>query len=157
MRDIIIPAVIVLVGIGGIALWLLNVGSVRPSQPPSEMVQSTDAPTANSSPPKKSKPVSGGAKAPSLVTEEVAIAVPTTPPPSPKPIVRAKPAEKPQLPAANQIVIGGEKTWVTTNLGEPTLTATTSDGGHLRETLVYARDQGRVTIVLIDGKISSAF
>jgi hypothetical protein len=156
MRDIIIPAVIVLVGIGGIALWLLNVGSVQPLHP-SETVQTAEAPIANPNPPKNPKTASKTAKTLPLVTEQVTAAIPTNPPDL-KPVVHRQPAQRPPLPAANQIVIGGERTWVTTNLGEPTLTATTSDGGHLRETLVYTRDQDRrVTIVVIDGKISSAF
>jgi|SRR5579862_9452122 len=163
MKDATIPVAICLVGLVCIGLWFVTAGPVHLFSPPPESVQKVDDPPVVVTPAKKieapRKKFSAPDPAPAIV-EEAAVVAPL-PAPAPvvaQPPVAAKPIEPAQFPAASQIVIGTEKTALTKTFGEPTLSATSMDRGHLDETLVYARENGRrVTMInLEDGKTRSA-
>ena len=76
--------------------------------------------------------------------------------PIPVPVV---PRDQRPFPEVEQIATGGHEDSVTGKYGDPALSAVTSTGGHVVETLVYAKDRGHLATVirLQDGTVSSAY
>jgi len=67
--------------------------------------------------------------------------------------------DPPPFPAVEQIPTGVHLDSITGKYGDPQLSAVTSTGGHMVETMVYARERGRsATVIRIeDGKVASAY
>jgi hypothetical protein len=86
----------------------------------------------------------------------------TTPAAEPVAVVAAPPVvhrDPPPFPVVGQIPTGAHEDSITGKYGDPQLSAVTSTGGHMVETMVYARERGRsATVIRIeDGKVSSAY
>jgi hypothetical protein len=83
--------------------------------------------------------------------------------PAAEPVVVAAAAvvhrDPPPFPVVEQIATGAHGDSITGKYGDPQLSAVTSTGGHVVETMVYARERGRsATVIRIeDGRVSSAY
>lgn len=158
LNDAVVWVVIVLVVVGGIfAFWIqspthsLN-AAAGPQNHTSQNHESRldDVPPP---PPLKAAPKPKPVPQPAV---EPPAAVEAAPSPAPVPVVEPS---QPPFPAVEQIVAGGHADTVTDKYGDPSLSAVTSSGGHVVETLVYAKDGGHVATVihLEDGRVSSAY
>jgi hypothetical protein len=170
MKEAAILVVVVVVLVGGVAIWVANGNSIpffssqpfsvqpasdgQPAQPGTETAKETAPPkpvkaraTAKKSP---TPPVAEAELEPQLIAPVAEVVVaPPVPPPAPK-----------QFPSAKEIRVGAERENIAEKFGQPALsTTTTGDDGQVKETLVYARKSGRdVTVIRIeDGKVLSAY
>jgi hypothetical protein len=95
---------------------------------------------------------------PEPVVEEIAETTPAVAPVvvAAVPVVHRDPLP---FPAVEQINKGVHEDSITGKYGDPQLSAVTSTGGHMVETMVYARERGRsATVIRIeDGKVASAY
>jgi hypothetical protein len=71
----------------------------------------------------------------------------------------APPADPLPFPSVDQIASGASGDAVLDKYGTPAISALTSDRGHVLNTYIYAKDQGRseTVIQLEDGKVASAY
>jgi hypothetical protein len=88
----------------------------------------------------------------------VAEIAPTVPPVVLAPPPAPAPAPAWPFPLVGEIAVGIPQNTITREYGDPVLTATTSDHGHVLETMVYAREGAKemTVISLEDGKVSAA-
>ena len=147
MKDFFLLVIVCIVIIGGVG-WLLLPGpigsllhptvSVAPSKPTPEKASATppEAPVKKSVPPKK------------IETPALTAVAPAT-------AVRPAPArEAPvRLPSPWEVLPGEERSAVVERYGDPTLSASTMDTGHLFETYVYRSDRYQSIIHLEDGRV----
>jgi hypothetical protein len=93
---------------------------------------------------------------PPPVLEENAFLEPIPAPVAPEPVPVIPP---PPFPAVDQIKTGAHEESITAKYGDPALSAVTTAGGHMVETLIYARNRGRSATVirLEDGRVSAAY
>jgi hypothetical protein len=155
LKDTVVLAVVFLIVAGAFFLWW--------TQTPDHYgtpVADTQAQPPEPAP--KPSPVVLKAKrikpAPQPVVEEAALA------PAPEPVVVAPAApvvhrDPPPFPAVEQIATGVHEDSITGKYGDPQLSAVTSTRGHMVETMVYARERGRLaTVIRIeDGRVASAY
>jgi hypothetical protein len=75
------------------------------------------------------------------------------------PAATPAPAPLPPFPSVSEIAVGAVGDAITDAYGDPSLSTTTSDHGHVLETFVYARNGIRemTVISLQDGRVSSAY
>jgi len=153
MKDGVVLAVVLLMVTGGLFLWWTQTPTHYGTPVADTQVQPPEpapkpAPVVKARPkPKKEEPV----------VEYAA----STPEPTPV-VVAAAPVvhrDPPPFPAVEQIPTGVHLDSITGKYGDPQLSAVTSTGGHMVETMVYARERGRsATVIRIeDGKVASAY
>lgn len=65
-------------------------------------------------------------------------------------------APKP-VPAPGEVKVGAERAHIIDSFGDPNLSASTEDRGHLFETFVYKRDRRQAVIHLEDGRVAAVF
>ena len=151
-KDGVVLAVVVLIVAGGLFLWWTQTPTHYGAPVADTQVQPPEpapkpAPVVKARPkPKKEEPV----------VEQAA------PAPEPVVVVAAAPVvhrDPPPFPAVEQIPTGVHGDSITGKYGDPQLFAVTSTGGHMVETMVYARERGRsATVIRIeDGRVSSAY
>ena len=151
-KDGVVLAVVVLIVAGGLFLWWTQTPTHYGAPVAETQVQPPEpapkpAPVVKARPkPKKEEPV----------VEQAA------PAPEPVVVVAAAPVvhrDPPPFPAVEQIPTGVHGDSITGKYGDPQLFAVTSTGGHMVETMVYARERGRsATVIRIeDGRVSSAY
>jgi len=151
-KDGVVLAVVVLIVAGGLFLWRTQTPTHYGAPVADTQVQPPEpapkpAPVVKARPkPKKEEPV----------VEQAA------PAPEPVVVVAAAPVvhrDPPPFPAVEQIPTGVHGDSITGKYGDPQLFAVTSTGGHMVETMVYARERGRsATVIRIeDGRVSSAY
>jgi len=154
MKDGVVIAVVLLIIAGGLFVWYTQTPShygapvadtqVQPAVPAPKPA----AAVVKARPKPKEEPV---------VVEQAALA------PAAEPVVvAAAPVvhrDPPPFPAVEQIATGVHEDSITTKYGDPQLVAVTSTGGHMVETMVYARERGRsATVIRVeDGRVSSAY
>ena len=152
MKDGVVLAVVLLMVAGGLFLWWTQTPTHYGAPVADTQVQPPEpapkpAPVVKARPkPKKEEPV----------VEQAALA------PEPVVVVAAAPVvhrDPPPFPAVEQIPTGVHGDSITGKYGDPQLFAVTSTGGHMVETMVYARERGRsATVIRIeDGRVSSAY
>ena len=155
MKDSVVLAVVFLIVAGALFLWWTQ----TPAHYGSPVL---DTQAQQPEPAPKPAPVVLKAKrikpAPEPVVEEAALA------PALEPVVVATAApvvhrDPPPFPAVEQIPTGVHQDSITGKYGDPQLSAVTSTGGHMVETMVYARERGRsATVIRIeDGRVASAY
>lgn len=152
LKDGVVLAVVLLMVAGGLFLWWTQTpthygAAVQDTQVQAPEPAPTPAPVVKARPkPKKEEPVVEQAT-PAPEPEVVAVAAP---------VVHRDP---PPFPAVEQIPTGVHEDSITGKYGDPQLMAVTSTGGHMVETMVYARERGRsATVIRIeDGKVASAY
>jgi hypothetical protein len=153
MKDGVVLAVVLLMVAGGLFLWWTQTPTHYGTPVADTQVQPPEpapkpAPVVKARPkPKKEEPVvEYAAPAPEPAPVVVAAA----------PVVHRDP---PPFPAVEQIPTGVHLDSITGKYGDPQLSAVTSTGGHMVETMVYARERGRsATVIRIeDGKVASAY
>ena len=137
MKDGVVLAVVFLIMAGGLFLWWTQTPTHYGAPVQDTQVQAPEpapkpAPVVKARPKPKVEPVVEEAT-PAPAVEPVEVAV--TPP-----VVRRDP---PPFPAVEQILTGVHEDSITGTYGDPQLMAVTSTGGHMIETMVYARERGR--------------
>ena len=166
--------VVVLLLVAGALLWWTQTpthygGPVQDVQAQQAVPASQPAPVAKAKPLPKAE----------IVVQEIAGTAPAAPAAASPVVAAAAPAavvagaptvmvtgaapavhrDPPPFPAVGQIPRGVHEDTITGKYGDPQLSAVTSTGGHVVETMVYAREGGRLaTVIRIeDGKVSSAY
>ena len=147
LKDGVVLMVICLIALGGLAVWWTQTPSHFNAAVP-QVLGPAPAPAPAPVVKKASKP-----KPPPPIVEEPATAVAAEASPAP---VQVAP---PPFPAVEQIANGAHADAITDKYGDPALSAVTSTGGHMVETIVYARNRGRnaTVIRLEDGKVATAY
>jgi hypothetical protein len=151
LKDGVVLVVVLLMVAGGLFLWW--------TQTPTHYgTPVADTQVLPPEPAPKPAPVVVKARpkpAPEPVVEEIA-ALPEPVVVAAAPVVHRDP---PPFPSVEQIPTGVHEDSITGKYGDPQLSAVTSTGGRLVETMVYARARGRSTTVIRieDGKVSSAY
>ena len=151
--------VLIIAAIGGIGFWFWKADLNHAIQS-SNALQPAPAPAAAQKP----EPVRAHSKqkprqaAPAALQESADLQrIPAAAAATQKPEEALAP---PPFPAVEQIARGDEEIESVGRYGDPTLSTTTSDRGHVFETLFYARDRGQlqtlVGIRVTDGKVLSA-
>ena len=154
LKDGVVLAVILLVVAGALFLWWTQSTPTHYGSP----VADTQAQPVE--PPKPAPVVVKAKSKPKVeaVVQEIAETTPVV-----EPVVVAAPPvvhrDPPPFPAVEQIATGVHGDTITGKYGDPQLSAVTSTGGHMVETMVYARERGRsATVIRIeDGRVSSAY
>jgi hypothetical protein len=157
LKDGVVLAVICLIVVGGIFAWLLQNPRQSVGAPAQTQIQEAAAASKTPAEIAKSSVVRRKpAKPVEELVEHPVITEPAPTPPAPAAVVQHDP---PPFPAVEQIATGVNEDAITRTYGYPTLSAVTSNGGHIIETFVYVRDRGRSSTVirLEDGKVASAF
>ena len=154
MKDGVVIAVVLLIVAGALFLWWTQAPThygapVQDAQAQPVVPAPQPAPVAKARPKPKVEPVVQeiAETAPAAAPVVVAVAAP---------VVHRDP---PPFPAVEQIPTGAHEDSITGKYGDPQLSAVTSTGGHMVETMVYARERGRsATVIRIeDGRVSSAY
>jgi hypothetical protein len=140
---------------GGVLLWRSGRDVFHPFQGSSTPMARQLPETAPAVKPVAVAPKARLAPAPLVEPVAVVAAAPKAP------VVAAPvvPAEPPPFPVLDEIVTGLPQDSITTTYGEPAVSALTSSGGHVVETLVYTRDRGHSATVihLEDGRVAAAY
>jgi hypothetical protein len=155
LKDGVVLLVICLIVVGGILVrWTQSpthsLSTAEPQIPESKTALKTAPTVAKSSPKPKPTP------APAAEESTVVDATPSPQVAAAVPVVHADP---PPFPAVEKIATGLREDFITSTYGNPALSSVTSTGGHMVETFVYARDNGRLATIirLEDGKVSAAY
>jgi hypothetical protein len=154
LKDGVVLTVVALILAGAGFVWWSQTQTHYGAPAQDTQVQQPE-PAAKAAPVVKARPK---VKPEPVVVEEIAE---TTPAPAPVmvaavPVVHRDPLP---FPAVDQIATGVHEDSITGKYGDPQLSAVTSTGGHMVETMVYARERGRsATVIRIeDGKVASAY
>jgi hypothetical protein len=160
MKDGVFLVVVGVIVIGGIVMWrsqgdLFHL--LQPSSPSAQSPVQQPEPPAKPSPTAKSKRESVPVQA--RVVEEPKVAEPSLAALEGPPAKPASPPVPPPFPSVDQVATGEQGRTITERFGDPAIATLTTDGGHLVENLVYARQRGREATVirLEDGKVSEAY
>lgn len=152
LKDGVVLAVVLLIVAGALFLWWTQTPTHYGSPVADTQTQPVEPPkpaplVAKTRPKPKPEPVVEQAEL-APAAEPVVVAAP--------PVVHRDP---PPFPMVEQIPTGVHEDTITGKYGDPQLSAVTSTGGHMVETMVYARERGRsATVIRIeDGKVSSAY
>lgn len=152
LKDGVVLAVVLLIVAGALFLWWTQTPTHYGSPVADTQAQPVEPPkpaplVAKTRPKPKPEPVVEQAEL-APAAEPVVVAAP--------PVVHRDP---PPFPMVEQIPTGVHEDTITGKYGDPQLSAVTSTGGHMVETMVYARERGRsATVIRIeDGKVSSAY
>ncbi|HSR05978.1 MAG TPA: hypothetical protein VLM42_02405 [Bryobacteraceae bacterium] len=152
LKDGVVLAVILLIVAGALFLWWTQTPTHYGSPVADTQAQPVEPPkpapvVVKAKPKPKPEPVVEQAEVPPAA-EPVVVAAP--------PVVHRDPLP---FPVVEQIPTGVHEDSITGKYGDPQLSAVTSTGGHMVETMVYARERGRsATVIRIeDGKVSSAY
>jgi hypothetical protein len=155
MKEDFVVFVVCVVASVAIAGGVLYVDPLHVFQSSNAMVTRQVEEPKPADPPRKPKRVAKAAQR--RVSKEAAVteaaparaAVPTA--------TAALEAPAPPFPSANEITLGTQEENKTETYGDLAFSTMTSEGGHVVQTFVYARDRGKVTTVirLEDGKVSS--
>jgi len=153
LKDGVVLSVICLILAGGIFLWWTQTSARTYGAPADPQFQQPE-PAPKPAPVVvktvvKPKPIPAPVEQPAVIPAPPVVA-------EAAPVVKRDPRP---FPAVDQIPTGVHEDSITTKYGDPALSAVTSTGGHMVETFVYARQQGRSATVirLEDGKVSSAY
>ncbi len=152
LKDGVVLSVVLLIVAGALFLWWTQ----TPTHYGSPVADAQAQPVE---PPKPAPVVAKARPKPKVeaVVQEIAETTPAVEPVvAPPPVVHRDP---PPFPVVEQIPTGAHEDSITGKYGDPQLSAVTSTGGHMVETMVYARERGRsATVIRIeDGKVSSAY
>jgi len=154
LKDGVVLSVVLLIVAGALFLWWTQASPTHYGSPVADTQAQPVVPAPQPAPVAKARPK------PKVepVVEEIAE---TTPAAAPV-VVAAAPVvhrDPPPFPAVEQIHTGVHEDTITGKYGDPQLSAVTSTGGHMVETMVYARERGRsATVIRIeDGKVSAAY
>jgi hypothetical protein len=163
MKDGVVLFLLCVIAIGAIAAFALYMDRVPrgilPQGFEANQTAAEPSPTAAPKPPvKRSVPESAPPAEPNPTASASGspAEVPAESSPAPVP-VEAAPARP--FPSVAEIAVGAEGDTIMDAYGDPALSTTTSDHGHVLETFVYARDGIRdVTVIsLEDGRVSAAY
>jgi hypothetical protein len=150
LKDGVVLTVLLLIVAGAGYVWISKPPAYygAPVQVQQPEPASKPAPVVRARPRLKPEPVVEEIAETTLALAPVTVAA--------SPMVHGEPLP---FPAVEQISKGVREESITGKYGYPQLSAVTSTGGHLVETMVYARERGRLaTIIRIeDGKVSSAY
>ena len=154
LKDGVVLSVVLLIVAGALFLWWTQASPTHYGSPVADtqaqpVVPAKPAPVLVKARP-KAKPeavVEQAELAPAVAPVTVAAA---------PPVVHRDPLP---FPVVEQIPTGAHEDSITGKYGDPQLSAVTSTGGHMVETMVYARERGRsATVIRIeDGRVSSAY
>ena len=155
LKDGVVLAVVLLIVAGALFLWWTQASPTHYGTPVADTQAQPVVPAPQPAPVAKARPK------PKVepVVQEIAE---TTPAAEPVVVAAAPPVvprDPPPFPVVGQIPTGVHEDSITGKYGDPQLSAVTSTGGHMVETMVYARERGRsATVIRIeDGKVSSAY
>jgi hypothetical protein len=154
MKDGVVLSVVLLIVAGALFLWWTQGTPTHYGSPVADTQAQPVAPDPKPAPVAKARPK------PKVepVVQEIAETTPAAEPVAvtAAPVVHRDP---PPFPAVEQIPTGVHGDTITGKYGDPQLSAVTSTGGHMVETMVYARERGRsATVIRIeDGRVASAY
>jgi len=153
LKDGVVLSVVLLIVAGALFLWWTQASPTHYGSP----VADTQAQPVE--PPKPAPVVVKARPKPKVepVVQEIAETTPAAAPVAAAPPVVHR--DPPPFPVVGQIPTGAHEDVITGKYGDPQLSAVTSTGGHMVETMVYARERGRsATVIRIeDGKVAAAY
>lgn len=154
MKDGVVIAVVLLIVAGALFLWWTQASPTHYGSPVADTQAQPVVPAPQPAPVAKARPKPKVEPVVQEIAETTPVVVPA--------VVAAPPVvhrDPPPFPAVEQIATGVHEDSITGKYGDPQLSAVTSTGGHMVETMVYARERGRsATVIRIeDGKVSSAY
>jgi hypothetical protein len=153
LKDGLVLLVVCVLLVGG-TFWWSTQAPVRHLSVPAEQVLKQEA-VAKTAVPVAKAPQHRSSRPPVVQQAAVVEPVPALAAPEPAPVI----PPPPPFPAVDQIKTGSHEDAITGKYGEPALSAMTTAGGHMVETLIYARERGRFATVirLEDGRVSAAY
>ncbi|MDP9113891.1 MAG: hypothetical protein M3O20_09425 [Acidobacteriota bacterium] len=155
LKDGVVLAVVLLIVAGAFFLWWTQATPTHYGSPVADTQAQTVVPAPQPAPAVTAKPKPKREP----VVQEIAETTPVVEPAAVAAAPAVVPHDPPPFPAVEQISPGAHEEAITGKYGDPQLSAVTSTGGHMVETMVYARERGRsATVIRIeDGRVASAY
>jgi hypothetical protein len=154
MKDGVVIAVVLLIVAGALFLWWTQASPTHYGSPVADTQAQPVVPAPQPAPVVKARTKPKVEPVVQEIAETTPVVVPV--------VVAAAPVvhrDPPPFPLVGQIATGVHEDSITGKYGDPQLSAVTSTGGHMVETMVYARERGRsATVIRIeDGRVASAY
>jgi hypothetical protein len=154
MKDGVVIAVVLLIVAGALFLWWTQASPTHYGSPVADTQAQPVVPAPQPAPVVKARTKPKVEPVVQEIAETTPVVVPV--------VVAAAPVvhrDPPPVPLVGQIATGVHEDSITGKYGDPQLSAVTSTGGHMVETMVYARERGRsATVIRIeDGRVASAY
>ncbi len=151
---VIVAAALLLMRSTGLDLFRAPAAAVQPA---SDSAKDKQEAASHAKAKHASKPAKPSAGQTAKVDEPTVVAVPDSTALA-RPVVAAPAPAVYPFPTGREIQAGAEKPDIMEKFGQPQLTATTADDGHVFQTLAYKsqRTESMTLIFLVDGRVASA-